>query len=138
MKAISVILIYIAFASLASATMVEQKPLKELVLLSSNIWGGEVTAVRMTNAKGKDIKNLEARTGPGLENTIYLDVTINKSLILKTNKSDIPTIISIPLWQMWHYSLGQIREIVGSKSIFLLTEDLKPAYPANFQRSLDE
>jgi hypothetical protein len=132
------ILFVICSLATSFSTQVESKSLKELVSMSYNVWGGTVTNVRMTNEKGKDITDPEATTGPGLENTIYLDVTIDQNLIFKSTYSIIPKTISIPLWQKWHYSLSQIKEIEGSKSIFLLDRDLKPAYPAGFQRSLEE
>ena len=128
----------VGFVSSASATSVEPKSLEEMVSLADNIWGGKVTSVRMVDADGRDISDADARTGPGGSNTIFLDVTVDRSRILKTVRRDIPEKISIPLWQMWHYSLGQIRRIEGSRSIFFLSRDLKPAHPKGFQRPLHE
>ena len=130
----------LAFMTSAFGTSVEEMSLKEMVSLSKNIWGGEIIAVRMTDSKGRSITNPEARTGPGLHNTLYFDVAVEKHQVLKSTKSDIPARISIPLWQMLHLSLGSMKRDIGRKSFFLLTEDLEPVYPApeNFQCSLGE
>ena len=136
-------LFFIAFATLATllcatATTVEQKSLEELVALADNIWGGEVTSVRMIDASGREISNADAKTGPFRSNTILLDVTVDRARILKSTPRELPQTISIPLWQMWHYSLRKIKKMEGSKFLFFLSKDLKPAYPAGFQLPLEE
>ncbi len=49
-------------------------------------------------------------------------------------------LIRVPLWTMWHYTLGHIREAtLGSESLFLLKgERHAPVYPMDFQRPLEE
>ena len=137
-------LFFIALATLSTvscavATTVEHKSLEELVALAENIWGGEVTSVRMVDASGREVSNTDAKTGFGRSNTIFLDVTVDRARILKSTRPELPQQISIPLWQMWVYSLGKIKKkMEGGKFLFLLNGDLKPVYPAGFQLPLEE
>ncbi len=131
-------LLALAFVSSAAATSYVVKPLKELVEMSDNIWGGTVVSVHMLNKDGRRVTNPNARTGPGLTNTIFLEVAVNPTLILKSVTREIPKKISIPLDTMRHFSLGDMQDVVGNESIFLLTKKLEPVYPANFERPLAE
>lgn len=131
-------LLLLCLSASLPATSVVPKPLKEIVNMSDYIFAGEVVGVRMTNGKGKAITNPEARTGPGLDNTIWLDVAVDQNLILKSPTSSVPKKVSIPLWQMWHYTLGQIKAADHGKAFFLLNKDFQPAYPSDFQSPLSE
>ncbi len=120
------------------ATSVLPKTLAELVKESDHIFIAYVVKVDMVNGNGKEVKEKSAMTGPGLDNQIrfHLDV---KEVIYTKSKSP-PKQVLVPLWQAWHYQLGEIRSLVtGSTSIFLLKgDDYTPVYPAYFQRALKE
>jgi hypothetical protein len=121
-------------AQISHATSVEEISLKELVLLSDNIWGGQIQKVRMENSNRKNVTDPEAMTGPGLKNTIYVDVVIDPDLILLSTYSNIPKTITIPLWRAWHNSLGGMKFLEGTHAIFLLDENLNPAYSPDISR----
>ncbi len=131
-------LVLLLIANVAFATSVEPKSLKDLVREASNIFSGKVVEVRMTDNDGHEIFDPDAMTGPGINNTIYFDVDIDQDQILKSSVLPLPMKVSIPLWQMWHYSLGDLKDVEGTQSFFLLDDEMKPVYPAGFQRSLDE
>jgi len=60
--------------------------------------------------------------------------------VLRPREGKVPATIRVPLWTMWHYTLGHIREAtLGSESLFLLKgERHAPVYPMDFQRPLEE
>lgn len=128
----------LCLASPLFATSYAPISLPDLIKLSEYIFAGDVVNVRMTDKNGKEVTDLEARTGPGLENTIYLDVVVDHSLILKSHSSKIPKEVSIPLDQMRHMSLGQGQKYFKEKSFFFLDKKFHPAHPAEFQAPLDE
>jgi hypothetical protein len=141
MKRLSVVLVAVAIGIVVvGATQVLQKSLKELVNDSDHVVIGKVFKVDMVDGAGKEVSDLEARTGPGLETQIRLHVSVEKDGWLRTSKTNPPTSLTIPLWQMWHYSLGHIKEATeGQTSIFLLSgENYRTVYPAGFQRPISE
>jgi hypothetical protein len=138
MKNIFITLALCLVSQISHATSLEEISLKELVLMSDNIWGGKIQKVRMVNSKGKSVTDPEAMTGPGLKNTIYVDVVIDPGLILLSTYSNIPKTITIPLWRAWHNSLGGMKSLEGDYSIFLLDKNLDPAYPPDISRPVTE
>lgn len=120
------------------ATKYAEISLPDLVKISEYILAGDVVNVRMVDKSGKEITDPEARTGPGLENTIYLDVMVDHKLILKSHFSKIPKEISIPLDPMRHMSLGDSQKYFKEKSFFFLDKEFHPAHPGNFQLPIDE
>ena len=112
--------------------------LPELVKISEYILAGDVVNIRMTDKSGKEVTDQDARTGPGLENTIYLDVAVDHKLILKSRGSAIPKEISIPLDQQQPLSLGQSQKYFKEKSFFFLNKEFHPAHPAEFQLPVGE
>ena len=97
-----------------------------------------VTNVDMVDGWGRPVLDRDARTGPGLENEIRLHLAISE--VLQTDNDRLPRTLVVPLWKAWHYSLGDIKDqATGSSGIFLLKgNDFRPAYPADFQRSLED
>jgi hypothetical protein len=127
--------------NIANGTQVRPKELNELIKKSDYIVGGKIIKVDMTDKKGNIIIDEKARTGPRLGNTIRLHLKIDKKLILKKSKNKkLPRIITIDLWQDWHYSLGQIKKYeLNKKRIFLLKGNkLERVYPRYFIRNISE
>jgi hypothetical protein len=127
-------------AFVAQATSIEPKSLKELVRDADHVVLGKVVKVEMIDKDGKEITDLRARTGPGLKTQIRLHVEAGKDGWLRTAKTNPPANVIIPLWQMWHYSLGHIKEAAeGEIGIFLLSGDnYLPVYPTGFHRPISE
>lgn len=128
----------LAASGLLRATSVQPMPLDGMVRMSDHVVVAAVVRVDMIDRRGRQVADPEARTGPGLHNTIRLHLSVRE--VLYSRKPSLPATMVVPLWSAWHYSLGSIREAaLGTEGIFLLKgEDALPAYPANFQRALDE
>jgi hypothetical protein len=131
------ILLLLAAALSASAMSFIDGPLSEIVKVSEYVFAGEVVGVRMTDGKRKPVTDPEARTGPGLDNTIWLDVAVDRDLILKAPASKIPERVSVSLWTTRHCTLGQIKEADHSKFFFLLDKEFKLTYPGDFPISIE-
>jgi len=127
-------------ANTAFATKVVTKPLNELVDNADHVVQVSIVNVDMIDSKGNVINDPDARTGPGLENTIRLHAEVQDKGILKTNTDHVPEIIVVELWPFWHYSLGQIQnESTNQDAIFLLKgESFEPITPSHFQRPVSE
>jgi hypothetical protein len=77
MKTIITIILYsLCCLNLANATQIQHKELNELVKVADHIIGGKIIKVDMIDKDGKDIADEEARTGPGLNNTIRLHLKV--------------------------------------------------------------
>ncbi len=138
MKIITLALVLLCVAG-ANATQVEPRELSELVSESDHIIIAKVTKVQMVDENENEVTDPKGRTGPGLDNEILLHVTITKEGILKTNNDNPPEKLVIPLWKMWHFSLGQWKKEEGTTSIFLLKgDDFQSVYPMAFIRQLSE
>jgi len=122
----------------ALATSVAPKPLAEMVAEADQIVRARVVDVEMVDGKGRPLTDPGSRTGPGLENEIRLVLQVQE--VLRPWEGKVPATIRVPLWTMWHYTLGHIREAtLGSESLFLLKgERHAPVYPTGFQQPLDE
>lgn len=128
----------VALAGSAAATQVAPKSLPELVAQADHVVVASVVAVDLVDGRGRAVDDPAARTGPGLPNRMSFQLRVEEALFARAGA--VPPTIRVPLWSMWHYSLGSMREnVVGSRGIFLLKGDAyEPVYPAGFQRSLDE
>lgn len=129
----------LCIAGIASATSVKPRSLSELVRDSDHIVIATVSKVDMIDGKGKQLDDVKSRTGPGLQNQIRLHLAVHE-LIYTRSTTQLPPVIVMGLWQMWHYTLGHIRNAThDTTSIFLLKgDDFQPAYPAYFQRRVSE
>ncbi|WMJ68269.1 hypothetical protein [Stenotrophomonas sp. 24(2023)] len=131
-------LLCLGAAAPALATSVVPKPLEVMVAEADQIVRARVVAVEMVDGKGRPLTDPRSRTGPGLDNQMRLVLQVQE--VLRPRDGQVPATIRVPLWTMWHYTLGNIREAtVGSESLFLLKgKDHAPVYPVDFQRPLDE
>lgn len=138
---ILLILILLCLAKLVvQATQIEGKELSELLAESDHVLVCRVVRVQMVDERGKELHDRKARTGPGLKNELRLHVIVEKDGVLKTNAKKAPEKLVIPLWQAWHYSLGQWKDDAEGKTfIFLLKgEDFQRVYQGFFNRELSE
>jgi hypothetical protein len=120
-------------------TSINERPLEELVAEADHVIVGKITRVSMRNWIGWEVRNPKARTGPGSKNEIRLHIAVETNGVLKTTKKDFPNELEVPLWRMWHYSLGSIKASEGTTNIFLLKgEHMERVYPRYFRRDLSE
>lgn len=126
------------FASSACATQVAEASLEEIVASSDYVVVANIERVDMIDGKGRPVTDPEARTGPGLDNQIRFHLRVKEALFARPGA--VPPTVIVPLWTMWHYSLGIMQEQASKQdSIFLLNgERFEPAYPSGFARSMDE
>lgn len=122
----------------ASATSVVPMPLEQIVAESDVVVVATVRAVDMVDARGKPITDPSARTGPGLKNQMRFQLDVHE--VLFSRQGEVPRRVTVPLWQMWHYELGEMQRLAaGGKSIFLLKgANYEPAYVSSFERPLEE
>ena len=135
MKAAPFALLFaLAGVLLVHATQIKPKSLKELVKDADHLVSGTVEKVDMVDETGKEIVDLKARTGPKKKTQIRLHVLVDEGGWLKTSLTNPPARLVIPLWQMWHYILGDVKKATeGQPGIFLLkSESFEPVYPAGF------
>lgn len=120
------------------ATEIETRPLDELVAMSDHIIVGHVSKVDMIDTNDEVVDDDAATTGPGSGNTIRLHIDV--SAVLKTNAKTVPKHITISLWRIWQYSLGQVKAgSLNQDEIYLLKgEDFHPVYPGLFRRGVNE
>ena len=105
----NLILVFAAlFCAPAFAGFPFEATLEEMAQGADHILVGRVTGVDMIDGRGKPVLDMEARTGPGLKNTIRLLITVDEVLV--TNASDVPPVIPVPLASHLHYTLGQISD----------------------------
>lgn len=118
----------------ASSTPVS---LPDLVKHSAYIFAGDVVNIRMTDKNGREITDPGARTGPGSENTLFFEVVVDRSLILKSGDAKLPKEVSIPFDQALPLSLGESQKLLKEKTFFFLDKEFRPAHPGHFQEPLD-
>ena len=120
------------------ATSVPVKPLADLVKDSDHVVVAAVVKVDMIDGAGKEIKDRDAMTGPGLDNQIRLHLEIREVLFSSAPRP--PKQVMVRLWQAWHFTLGGMQDdVMGNTSVFLLKgNDFNPVYPAGFERPLPE
>ena len=106
--------------------------LPDLVKTSTYILAGDVVDVRLVDKNGQEVTDPDARTGPGLENTIHLEVMVDPKLILKSTGTPVPKEISITLDPMRHLTLEQSRTYLKEKSFFFLDKEFRPVHPGQF------
>lgn len=132
--------IVLVFSSLATASQSLYVPLEQLTLYTDHVFIGQVVDVQMNDKDGKEIKNSNARTGPGLQNKINLLITIHE--VLFTTASEVPKTILVPLDSFMHFSLGQIKESYKGRSnkflVLLEGSNFQPSYAGIFQAMLSE
>ena len=120
------------------ATSIEYRPLEEILLDADHVLSGRIVRVEMVDALGRPVRDRDARTGPGLANRMHFVVEVDDVLFTTCRRP--PRRVRVPLWSAWHYTLGSMQDqLTGSAGLFLLRgADFQPAYPQDFQRSLEE
>ncbi len=124
----------------AHATSIAFRDLTNLVSEADHILVGTVTRVDMIDGKGSQVTKKTARTGPGSENMLRLHVSVATNGVVASTTGKVPGEITIPLWQMWHDTLGgRKKEVEGKTFIFLLKgSDFQPVYFGLFMREMAE
>ena len=121
------------------ATKIVHKELSVLVKESDHILVVKIEKVTMVGADGKEIKNLDARTGPGSKNQIQYHVVVVKDGVIKTNAKKHPKKLVIGLWQKWHSRLSSHQDMKNKTVIMLLKgKNFERVYHGGFIRDLDE
>jgi hypothetical protein len=139
MKFIVPCLAFLAIFSSAEATQIVPKDLTELIAMSDHVLVVKIAKVSMVDSKGKELRDPEARTGPGIPNELRLHVDVQEDGVLMTTSDKVPAKLVVPLWRMWHFSLGQWKKEEGSTYIFLLKgENYIRVSPMEFMRDLSE
>ena len=123
---------------IAQATSIEYRPLDKIVLDADHVLSGRIVRVEMVDALGRQVRDRDARTGPGLTNRMRFVVEVDDVLFTTCRRP--PRRVLVPLWSAWHYTLGSMQDqLTGSAGLFLLKgADFQPAYPQDFQRSPEE
>jgi len=108
--------------------------LRDLACGADHVLVGRVIAVGMIDSRGRAVRNEKARTGPGLKNTIRLEVEVLE--VVESTETSVPTSILVPLDPFMHYSLGQIRaahaEPSDAKLVFLRGPEFEPIIAGKF------
>jgi hypothetical protein len=137
MRLLAVFLLLFAVPNVL-ATSVPPRSLAEIVADADHVVVATIASVDMVDDRGRPVTDRKARTGPGGTSTMRLNLDVSEVLFQAGQPA--PKRIRVPLWTMWHYELGPMQDLLtGKQGIFLLKGDrFEPAYPAFFQRELDE
>jgi hypothetical protein len=134
---ITILLAMIPLYSYSSSPL--EVSMEELVKNSDHLLVGYVIGVDMIDGRGNEISDLEAMTGPGIDNLIRLLVKVDEVLL---SYGAIPSVVKIPLDPFMHYRFGDIKEAhstEGEKFLLLLKGDnLQPPFPGVFSRGISE
>jgi len=133
-----VLLLTICFSGMALATSVQPKPLEEMVREAVHVVIATVVSIDMFYGGARPVTDRDARTGPGLQKQLRFNLEVQEVLLARTTPT--PHALRVPLWKMWSYTLGAMRDDVTSATgIFLLKgESYEPVYPSDFRRALKE
>ncbi|MGQ3051901.1 MAG: hypothetical protein ACT6S0_08965 [Roseateles sp.] len=114
--------------------------LEEMATGADHVLIGRVTGVDMVDGSGRQIRDPEARTGPGLNNQIRLRIAVDEVVV--TNAPKVPAVLHVPLASHLHYSLGQIQAAHAQDSeqrlILLKGPDFQSIKPGVFMRPLKD
>jgi len=114
--------------------------LEEMATSADHVLVGRVTGVDMISGSGRQVRDPEARTGPGLNNQIRLRIAVDE--VIATNASKVPPVLYVPLASHLHYSLGQIQAGHAQESeqrlILLKGPDFQGIKPGVFMRPLQD
>ncbi len=110
----------------------------QLAAKSDHVFVGQVVGVDMIDVKGREIKDDDAKTGPGSNYVIRLKVKNDEVLVTKAQET--PKGLYIPLDSFMHYSLGQVKEVHAGKNpkilLLLAGHKFAPPQPGVFRRDL--
>lgn len=113
--------------------------LRDLACGADHVFVGRVVGVDMINERGRSVRDHEARTGPGLKNTIRLEVEVMERI--DSTAAVLPSTIKVPLDPFMHFSLGQIKAAHAKPSapalVFLRGSRFEPVIAGRFFWQLD-
>jgi len=136
------LLAILLFPNLAQAGFPNEATLAEMATRADHVLIGRVTGVDMIDAKGNQITDLDARTGPGLNNSIRLLIAVDEVLVTAVPPARVPKTLALPLGRHLHYTLGQIREAhegdTEARLILLKDGDFSGIKEGLFFRPLEE
>lgn len=114
--------------------------LEEMAGEADHIVIGHVAGVDMIDSRGRPVTDPEARTGPGLKNTIRLVIRVDQVLV--SNADNVPDVVPVPLASHLHYTLGQIQQAhAGDKEerlVLLKGPKFEGIKPGVFMRPLQD
>lgn len=129
----------LAVSSVAGASVPLEASLRDLACGADHVFVGRVVGVDMIDSKGRTVRDPEARTGPGLKNTLRLEVEVLERI--DSTEAALPRTIKVPLDPFMHYSLGQIRSAHAEPSspalVFLRGRGFDPVIAGRFLWHLD-
>lgn len=130
MSKIVFFIVILFFSNSSLATKIKPMPLNELIEKSDYVLIGTVKDIKIFNKNGKEKKWFGLVTGPGIENTIYQYIEIDKENILKTSGGAIPDTYKAEIWKMWHKDLESERDLYLGKKVvlFLKGSNFEPVY----------
>lgn len=136
---LAVAMLALVIPSLVRASQPLEASLSDLACGAEHIFVGRVVGVDMVDGKGRQVRNRTAVTGPGLTNTIRLDVEILE--VIESAVAQPPKQIKVPLDSVMHYSLGQVSDAHKKPSdlrlVFLKGERYTPIIDGRFFWGLD-
>jgi hypothetical protein len=107
------------FPGIALGGFPNEGTLEEMAASADHVLLGRVTGVDMIDGQGNLLTDLDARTGPGLNNSIRLLIAVDE--VLATNAAQVPKQLALPLGRHLHYRLGQILDAhAGDSSVRLI------------------
>jgi hypothetical protein len=137
-KLISIFLLIFPMCSFSSVPL--EISLEEMAKNSDHLLVGHVIGVDMVDGQGNEITDLNAMTGPGIDNLIRLVIEVDEVVISPARS--VPKVLKVPLDPFMHYKFGQVKEMhsaPGQKFLLLLNGDsFKPYLPGVFGRDLSE
>lgn len=129
----------VAASTTVQASVPLEATLGALACGADHIFVGRVVGVDMVNANGRQVRNPEAMTGPGMKKTIRLEVEVLERV--ESPEAILPASVRVPLDPFMHYSLGQIKaahaEPSSARLVFLRGADFQPVIAGRFFWSLE-
>ena len=127
-------ILLVCLSPVAGASLPLQASLGDLACGADHIFVGRVTGVDMIDGRGKQVSDPDARTGPGLKNTIRLKVEVIE--VIESTAAKPPSHLDVPLDPAMHFSLGQIREAYAeptdARLVFLRATTFEPIIAGRF------
>ncbi|MCD9088639.1 hypothetical protein [Stenotrophomonas sp. SY1] len=140
MKRILLILLAALVPSTSFAGFPFEATLEEMAGAADHILIGRVSGVEMIDDRGRPVRERTAMTGPGLQNTIRLLVTVDEVLV--SSAANVPKILPLPLASHLHYSLGQVSDAhdgdTTARLLLLQGDDFVAIKPGVFMRPLSD
>lgn len=134
------VLILCVFSNYVSASFPLEVSDKALIEKTDHVLIARVIGVDMIDGDGKQIYDLQAKTGPKSESRIRLIFAVDE--VLETNSKSVPEKLFVPLDSFMHFTLGQIKEhypeVTEQRLLLLAGKDFHPPVVGHFQRNLHD